>query len=119
MFLKLNYSTLENALVISGSDRFNTMPTPLCKLVLPAQAILDLVEDMRKVARDAEIVYKKYGQYQVQVSRGDSIDSLNISVEEVIGEGSRPIYSGKFDGYWGAGSMIDSLRKFRSILVIT
>ena len=116
MFLKLEYSEIDDALVIKGAEDLNRLPEALYRLPMTMTEVISLLEDIRAVSVGGEHKVFDCGSYLISLTRGSLINSteaLSISIEEVKGEMTRPVFVSKFEGYYGSKNLLDGLRSFK------
>lgn len=105
--LKLEYSTLDDTLVIKDST------TDCIRLhISPAQS-LTLLTKLRSIVRDGgsnvDIDINDYSISVFCIGYKRPAEDIHISIMQISGEMSKPIFSKAFSGYYGKPSLLDGL----------
>lgn len=105
--LKLEYSLLSDRLIIKDSS------TECIGLFISPEQSLELISKLRSIVRDGDSAFGiDIGGYSVSViciGHKRPANDISISIVQISGEMSKPIFSGEFSGYYGRPSLLEGL----------
>lgn len=105
--LKLEYSLLDDRLVIKDAT------TECVGLLISPEQSLELISKLRSIVRDNDSTFNidisDYSISVICIGHNRPTNDIRISIMQISGEMSKPIFSKEFSGYYGRPSLLEGL----------